>query len=90
MTRVSVEEKSDDGLTCHETKFWLDERVNKFILDSFYVYTRKTKRHGYLAKTIWNRLDKRHNTIDRPFVTSETTQKALEKYVASLTFEDGL
>ena len=86
---VSVEEISDDGLTCHQTEFWLDKRYRKFVLNAFYIKKRKTKRHHFKAEKIWNRCDQRHNNTERPFVTSSTKQKVLDVFIASIKFEDG-
>lgn len=85
--RVNVIKTSKDKLQQVDYTFYLGWE-NKLVLDQYLNSSRKTTRHQFRADEIWSRLDKRHNTIDRPCVSPDIIEEAKQKIIDTIIYEE--
>lgn len=86
---IRYEVLSDDGLVREVYLYWFDDRKMQLVLDSYTFEERKSKRHGWKNVAVWDRTDKRYNTIQREQipVRDEVRQAVLKQFVEQITIE---
>lgn len=80
--------ESPDKLTRVVYTFQWMERLNT-VLDRVTFESRLTTRHRFKVESFWDRLNKRDNRIEKPLVSNEIKQKALDEIRSQIVFGKG-
>ncbi len=80
-TRVRYEGK----LQAQEWSFWFDDRATVLRLDSYVYQTRLTTRHKFRNADVWNRIQSRQNTLQKPPIPDGVLLEALQKFRDGIT-----
>jgi len=83
--RVTIEHKSQDGLTLWTWRFWYDNGT--LWLDHYATRERKSRRHVFVATEVYSRLDPRSSTISETDLVLPSTVKdeAISQFCQGLT-----
>lgn len=86
MLTTEIERLSEDGLSVQVWRFVFDDRDARLVLDSYGSATKATNRHKFAYKDIYNRTDKRNNTIGLDVVSfdDEIARAAYNKFIEKI------
>jgi hypothetical protein len=79
-------ERMIDDLHKEEWRFWFDDSSMNLYLDSYTLWSRATKRHGWTAVSRYNRIDNRHCnlTVDQVPFTDDIKAQSLKEFVGMI------
>jgi len=82
-TEIVVKENS---LKERHWRFHLFNEAN-VQLESVIDWERPTRRHKHRAIKVWDRFDKRNNTMEKPEIPSHIKEEVIQRIIHDITFE---